>query len=142
YAFGGSQVQAYQTTGKTGSSATGITVAGPLTVTAPGAQHVPQGSAAAVPLGSFNDPVASESPWLVSVNWGDGTSNSTFTVNSLGALPALAHTYASAGVDTVRVTVTDRDGASGSASFTVTVASVAPVVTAVPITPPAGLTFN
>jgi hypothetical protein len=142
YAFGGSQVQTYQTTGQTGSKAASITVAGPLTVTAPGAQHVPQGSAATVTLGSFNDPVASDSPWLVSVNWGDGSSNSSFSVNSLGAIPSLAHTYASAGLDTVRVTVTDRDGASGSASFSVTVASVAPVVSAVPITPPAGLTFN
>ena len=56
-------------------------------------------------------------------DFGDGSSGSGVSVS---------HTFAQDGVFTVRVTVTDNDGLSDSATFTVNVTNVAPVVGAVP----------
>src|SRR5213078_4068533 len=47
-----------------------------------------------------------------------------------GSLGNRSHTYADNGTYTVTVSVTDKDGGVGSASFKVTVANVAPTVTA------------
>jgi hypothetical protein len=55
----------------------------------------------------------------VSINWGDGTTNSDFT-----------HAYADNGVYTVTVTATDDDGDAGSDSLDIKVLNVAPVVDA------------
>ena len=52
-----------------------------------------------------------------------------FSRTSTGSIGTESHTYADNGVYTVTVTVAD-DDASGSASFVITVANVAPVVTA------------
>ena len=62
---------------------------------------------------------------IVSYAWdfGDGTTGSGASV---------AHTYAQDGAFTVRVTVTDNDGLTDTATFTVNVTNVAPVVGAVP----------
>jgi autotransporter-associated beta strand protein len=100
-------------------------------VTAPGPQTSTEGTATVFALGSFTDPGA-DSPWAVSVNWGDGTPATTFAVTAPGAIPPTAHAYATGNGSpfTVTVTVTDKDGAPGSASFQVTVANVAPAVTA------------
>jgi DNA/RNA endonuclease G (NUC1) len=62
---------------------------------------------------------------IVSYEWsfGDGSNGSGATV---------AHTFADDGVYTVTVTVTDNDGLTDTASLTVTVSNVAPVVGAIP----------
>ncbi len=100
-------------------------------VTAPANQTANEGQNKSFSLGSFTDPGA-DSPWSVVVNWGDGSSNTTFSAATAGALAAASHTFADDGIYTVTVTVTEDNGAgaSGSATFDVNVSNIAPVVTA------------
>src|SRR5205807_4306344 len=49
--------------------------------------------------------------------------------SSQGALGSRSHTYDDNGSYTVTVKVTDKDGGSGNASFTATVANIAPTAT-------------
>ncbi len=70
---------------------------------------------------SFADAGAADGPWTYRVTWGDGGAADAGTRSAPGAFP-LTHTYARAGTYTVRVQVTDKDGAAGSATTVVTVA--------------------
>ena len=99
-------------------------------VTAPADQNATEGSGASLNLGSFSDPGA-DSPWTGSVNWGDGSSNTAIgPFSSVGSLGSASHTFANSGSYTVKVSVTDKDGGTGYATFKVTVSNVAPTVTA------------
>jgi hypothetical protein len=111
------------------------------TVTAAADQTATQGVSKSFALGSFSDPGA-EASWSVTVNWGDGSTNDTFTVTGDTANAACAasctlgprsHTYATTGSKTVTVTVNDGNG-SGQAQFTVTVSpadAVPPTVSSI-----------
>lgn len=67
---------------------------------------------------SFTDP-DDNGPWIYSVNWGDGTSDSG-TLSAQGAIGP-THTYLAPGSYQITVTVTDAGGASGSDTKTLTV---------------------
>ena len=95
------------------------------TVTAPANQAADEGAAKSVDLGSFTDP-GPDSPWAVDVDWGDGSTHTTFNAASAGSLGSRSHTYADSGSYTVSVKVTDKNGASDTETFTVAVANVAP----------------
>jgi hypothetical protein len=99
-------------------------------VTAPANQNATQGVSTAFNLGSFTDPGA-DSPWAITVNWGDGSTNTTFNATAVGTITGQSHTYANPGPFTVNVSVKDKDNATGSASFTVTVAAVNHAPTAI-----------
>jgi uncharacterized repeat protein (TIGR02543 family) len=104
----------------------GVTNVAP-TVTAPADQAADEGQDKSFSLGSFSDP-GPDAPWAVDVNWGDGSAHTTFTASATGSLGSKSHAY---GDDdgspfTVTVTVTDKNGDSGSATFQATVANVAP----------------
>src|SRR5207248_776081 len=71
----------------------------------------------------------SDGPWSIDVNWGDGSVHTSFDTTDQGALSA-DHTFAGPGTFPVTVTVADRLGASTPESFLVTVANLAPVLTA------------
>ena len=150
YLFGGQTLggtplataQMYRTAGMSGLGTSTASVAGPPVVTAPSNQMAIQSTAMTFTLGSFTDPVSAASPWQVTVNWGDGYGISILNVNSVGTLGSLSHTYTAYGTDTVTETVTASDGASGSSSFTIAVASEAPVVSVPLLVPRAGLPFN
>jgi len=100
-------------------------------LTAPAAnQNFTAGTSANVNLGTLSDSGPNDSPWTVTVNWGDSTANLVFTATTLGVLNQ-AHTYASAGTYSIGVTVTNAVGAAASASFSVGVAALpgVPIVT-------------
>src|SRR5205085_973169 len=92
-------------------------------------QSSDEGASHSFSLGSFNDPGTGDGPWHVVVDWGGGHSDS-FNASSQGSLGSLSHTYQDNGSYSVSVSVTDKDGATGSAGFTATIANVAPSVTA------------
>ena len=96
-------------------------------VTPPGNQTVDEGAAGNFGLGSFTDPGA-DGLWHVTVAWGDSSVADEFDLATAGSLGSLGHTYADDGTYTVTITVDD-DDTSGTASFTVTVANVAPTLT-------------
>jgi len=116
--------------GLTGSATFTVTVANVApTVTAASSQSANEGASTTFSLGSFTDPGA-DGPWAVDVNWGDSSAHTSVSVSATGALAAQTHTYATPGTYTVTVSVTDKPGLAGSASFAVNVANIAPTVTA------------
>ena len=97
-------------------------------VSAPADQAANEGASSSFTLGSFSDP-GPDSPWAVDVDWGDGSPHGTASKATTGSLGSMSHTYADGPASkTVTVTVTDKNGGVGSASFQVTVANVAPTV--------------
>jgi hypothetical protein len=65
---------------------------------------------------SFSDPGTSDGPWAVAINWGDGSTNTTFNASTQGAQTAQTHAYATPGQYTATVSVTDKDSGTGSDS--------------------------
>ena len=88
-------------------------------------QTVVKNVSTSINLGSFSDPGVNDGPWIVSINWGDKKS-STFTTSNAGALTA-SHAYATAGTYNAVVTVSDIDGATGSASTSLNVSTAGPL---------------
>ncbi len=69
---------------------------------------------------TFGDP-DNDGPWSYRIDWGDGSSATTGSTSSQGSIDA-GHTYLlPLGTHTIRVTVTDSHGASGSSTKVVTV---------------------
>ena len=83
---------------------------------------------------SFTDPgPASDGPWKIDVNWGDGTPTQTSFTNVKTF--SSAHTYpVTAGTYTATYDVTDQDGGVGHATHTVTVVDQSAPVLEVSIT--------
>jgi PKD repeat protein len=106
----------------------------PPTVTAPAAQSSNEGENHSFALGSFSDP-GSDSPWSVSVDWGDGSALTTYQITGSGPASGVAigpksHTYADGPNDfTVHVTVSDPNAGSDTKTFAVHVNNVAPTAT-------------
>ncbi len=103
----------------------------PPAVTAPAGQTSNEGEDKGFELGSFADS-NDTGPWAVSVDWGDGSPDTTFEATSSGPLGQKPHAYDDDGAYNVTVTVSQPAGApvlSGSATFAVNVANVAPAVT-------------
>ena len=97
-------------------------------VTAAADQSSNEGSSHSFNLGSFSDP-GDDSPWTVTVDWGDGSFPlTTFSAASAGTIAATAHTYAD-GPNLYTVTVSVNDGNdTTSKTFKVTVNNVAPSI--------------
>src|SRR5205807_1282863 len=94
--------------------------------------------------GTFTDPAgALDQPFTAVVNWGDNTT-STATVSGAGNPFSYGftgnHTYAQSGSYNVTVSVTDKDGGTGtSAPMSVAVANIAPTV-GTPVATPSNAT--
>ncbi len=112
--------------GLTGSSTALVTVRNVAPVlTVGGDAELPAGSALFRAV-SFTDPGADT--WSGSVDFGDGSGSQPLSVPSRTFV--LSHVYAIPGTFTVRVSISDDDGGSGSASFVVHVLNTAPRVSA------------
>ena len=104
-----------------------VEIQGPplIHVTAPPSQQFT--AAGTVSLGAFTVPGLS-GPFLVDVQWGDGTPDTTVKMTSAGTIPSQFHTFAKVGVFNVRVAVTDGVGdLSNSAAFNATVIAAPPI---------------
>lgn len=64
-----------------------------------------------------SDPNPDDVPWQYAIDWGDSTHPTTGSIDGLSTLITATHSYATEGSYTVTVTVTDKDGGHGSASF-------------------------
>ena len=103
-------------------------IVSPPAVDAPENQNATEGSAHAFAIGSFVDAGSSDGPWAVEIDWGDGTPNDTFNQATQGSLGTASHGFGDDGVYVVTIYVTDKDTATGHASFSVTVNNVAPTI--------------
>ena len=83
-------------------------------LTPPANQTADEGTSKLFDLGSFGDP-GTDSPWQVTVNWGDSSSPSQFDEGTTGPIADTAHTYADDGTYTVTITVRE-EGGSGPGS--------------------------
>ena len=92
-------------------------------------QTADEGEDKAFDLGSFSDP-DSAGDWDVTVDWGDSSPPDEFNQSSDGSLGTLNHTYADDGTYSATAEICDEQANCASADFDITVANVAPVVTA------------
>ena len=107
--------------GVTGTASNVVTVSNANPVVIIGSS-VPITSGATFTLdGGFSDAGQADAPWSYTINWGDGLSSGTTSME--GALGG-THRYFTAGTYIVTLTVTDKDGGVGSASSTVQVARI------------------
>jgi len=133
YAAGGTYTVKLTVTdnrGATASASKSVTVSQPNQ-----APTVNAGSDQTVLLGvlyslsaSFSDP--DNGPWSYTINWGDGSSSSG-SKSSTGTISA-SHNYILIGSYTIRVTVTDSRGASGSDTKALTVLTDLPGLPGLP----------
>ncbi|HLJ97468.1 MAG TPA: PKD domain-containing protein, partial [Gemmataceae bacterium] len=99
-----------------------LLVPGPA-VTATSNQTATEGIGQSFSLGSLTD--SASGPWMVTVNWGDSTTTTTFGTSSQGTIPSQTHTYLEEGAYTVLVTVTDTmSNLIAAGNFQVSVAMV------------------
>jgi hypothetical protein len=62
----------------------------------------------------FTDAGVNDALWAVDVNWGDGSTHTTYNAGAQGAQSQLSHNYIGAGSWTVGAGVTDKDTGAGS----------------------------
>lgn len=62
---------------------------------------------------SFTDPGA-DANWTVDINWGDGSTHTSYSTAIKDSQPSQSHLYAAPGTYTATVTVTDKDTGQGS----------------------------
>jgi hypothetical protein len=65
---------------------------------------------------SFSDAGVIDNPWNVNIDWGDSSADTNYNANTQGSQADQSHTYNTPGTYAATVTVTDKDGASGSNS--------------------------
>ncbi len=76
---------------------------------------------------TFSDPGTNDAPFTCTVDYGDSSGSLTGTVSGT-TCTGPAHTYADNGAYTVTVSVTDKDGGTGSGSTTHNIDNVAPTI--------------
>jgi hypothetical protein len=59
---------------------------------------------------SFTDPGVNDNPWTVSIDWGDGSADTSYDVSTQGAQTNQSHVYNTPGTYSATVTVADKDG--------------------------------
>src|SRR5438034_936582 len=69
---------------------------------------------------AFTDTGATDAPWSYQILWGDGSSSTGSTSSSAAPITA-SHAYSALGLDSVRVSVTNSAGRTGSDSLAIRV---------------------
>ena len=128
YADNGTYTVSLTVTDSKGASSAAVTATATIANAIP-VVTLPANQAATAGIGyslsaTFSDAGVNDSPWGYSIDWGDGSTPTTGSATSQAAAITATHTYAAGGTDTVRVTVTDKDGGAGVAKTAVTVAAV------------------
>jgi serine protease len=100
------------------SSTSAIANAAPAVSAALGAASILSGQSVSL-AGSFSDAGLADAPWSYSIAWGNGTTGGT--LNAQSQQVAETRRFCSAGTFPVRLSVTDKDGGTGSATSTLTV---------------------
>ncbi|MBV9774463.1 MAG: S8 family serine peptidase [Gemmatimonadetes bacterium] len=123
YADNGSYTVTLKVTDQSGLSTTvasqaTIANANPTVTLGLSAATVPSGGSVAL-TGSFDDAGVNDAPWAYTIDWGNGTSTGTTTDRS--ASIAGTRQFCAAGSYTVRLSVRDKDGGSGSDASGLTV---------------------
>ncbi len=109
------------------SSTSAIGNAAPVVSAALGAATLPSGGTASL-TGSFSDAGLADAPWTYSIAWGNGTTGGT--LNAQSQQVAGTRRFCAAGSYAVTLSVTDKDGGTGSAASTLTVGRNPVAVTA------------
>jgi len=125
YADNGTYTVTLTVTDTRGASSAPVTTTatianGPPVVAAGPDQTVAVGSPVTLHA-TFSDG-GSDAPWAYAIDWGDGSPQTTGSTTSQASAIEATHAYAASGTRTVRVTVTDKDGAAGFGTLTVTAA--------------------
>ncbi|HET9012208.1 MAG TPA: PKD domain-containing protein, partial [Gemmatimonadaceae bacterium] len=74
---------------------------------------------------SLSDPGTDDAPWSYRIDWGDGSVAETGSLSSLDDALSASHAYASIGDYTATIAVTDKDGATGTATIAVAISNTA-----------------
>src|SRR5207247_4371469 len=102
-----------------------VTTTATITNVAPtvnaGANQIATAGSAFTFSATFSDAGMNDAPWAYTITWGDGSAQTTGSTSSQTNPITATHTYAAGGTDTLRLTVTDRDGGAGSGKIAVTV---------------------
>ena len=109
------------THGASSSATTTATIANVAPVVNPGPNQVVAAGSPVTLNATFSD--GADGPWSYTVDWGDGSSRTTGSTTTQSSPIAPSHTYSSGGNFTVGVSVTDKLGATGSGTLTVSAAS-------------------
>src|SRR5690242_499968 len=136
YADNGTYTVSLTVTDSKGAASTAVTTTAtianaPPVVTLPANQTATSGTAYSL-SSTFSDAGVNDSPWSYSIDWGDGSPTTTGSVTTQASAVTTSHTYAAGGTDTVRVTVTDKDGGAGTAKTPVAVTAANRPPTAAP----------
>ena len=108
------------THGASGSATTTATIANVSPVVNAGPNQVVAAGSPVTLRATFSDG-ANDGPWSYAVDWGDGSPQTSGSATPSTSITP-SHVYASGGQFAVRVTVTDKFGAAGSGTLTVTAA--------------------
>ena len=105
-----------------------VDVTSPLLVSRPAPSSVDEGQSPApsLDLGSFSDPTPDAGPYIVQVNWGDGSDVESFPQPGKGNIPCQPHVYDDNGSYLVSIRVTNKYGVFGTTSFPIKVKNKAP----------------
>src|SRR5207237_910348 len=104
------------------AASTTATIANAAPVASAGAQAATAGASFTFSA-TFSDAGVNDGPWAFTIAWGDSSAQTTGSATSQASAITATHTYAAAGTDTVRITVADKDGATGSATAAVNVSA-------------------
>jgi hypothetical protein len=106
--------------GASDTASTSVTIANTAPTVNAGADLTANPGVTVTVQATFSDPGTDDAPWSYSFDWGDGSAPTTGATNQASPIAA-SHTYQGIGTYTVAVSVTDKDGGTGTDQLRVNV---------------------